>query len=71
MLQMEFKPNWACGFNLRLKEMLFESVVDTLQTTMDNCLPYYPISSRSAFGSGELKSIKSVQSNMINISLKS
>ena len=31
----------------------------------------YPISSPKAFGSGELKSIKSVQAYMMNISIKS
>ena len=31
---MKFKPNWASGFNLSWKGMLFESV-DRQQTTMD------------------------------------
>ena len=31
----------------------------------------YPVSSPKAFGSGELKSIKSVQACMMNISIKS
>ena len=37
MLQMKLEPNWASGFNLSLKGMLFESV-DRKQTRVDNCL---------------------------------
>ena len=39
MLQMKFEPNWASGFNLSLKELLFESV-DRQQAMIDKCLPY-------------------------------
>ena len=38
MLQLNFEPNWASGFNLSLRE-LFDSV-DRQQTTIDNCLSY-------------------------------
>ena len=34
MLQIKFKPKWACGFDLSLKEMLSESI-GRQQETMD------------------------------------
>ena len=34
MLQMKFEPNWASGYNLILKELLFESV-DRQQKIID------------------------------------
>ena len=42
MLQMKVEPNWAIGFNLILKETMFETVGR-------------PVSSHIAFDSGELK----------------
>ena len=56
MLQMKFELSVANGFNISLKEILFESVDDNRQrwTTA------YPIGSPRAFGSGELRNIKSV-----------
>ena len=31
MLQMKFEPNWASGFNLSSKELMFEVLIDNRQ----------------------------------------
>ena len=67
MLQMKFDPNWTSGFNLSLKELMFESV-DRQQTMTETV---YPISSPRAFSSGELKRIKTVQAYKVNKPIKS
>ena len=67
MLQMEFDPNWTSGFNLSLKELMFESV-DRQQTMTETV---YPTSSPRAFSSGELKSIKTVQAYKVIKPIKS
>ena len=54
-------PNQISGFNLSLKEILFESV-DRHQTMMYNCLSF---KLPRAFGSGDLKSIKFMKAYMM------
>ena len=67
MLQLKFELNWASGFNLNYWSCCLKVLIDNRQ---QSTIAYH-INSPRAFGSGELKSIKSVQAYMVNISIKS